>query len=138
MPSSSLARSLTSEKPFFSIRLRASPMVKLLAPFAGAGALALVVATAWLLFPEAVAAASRSLPAVVPLPLAVSAGRTAGSAGGMGAVVVGAPPAVPDPWVVCPRLVPPANRSPAAAERDRLHAIPPRCFHRRNWSRTLT
>jgi hypothetical protein len=45
------------EKPFFSIRLRASPRVKLFDPFAGRGALSPVVATAWLLLPDATGAA---------------------------------------------------------------------------------
>src|SRR5579875_1457499 len=61
------------------MRVWAWPLVKLLCPFAGCGALAFVVATAWLSLPEA--AAVPFVPAVVPV----------AAVPGVGAPVVAAP-----------------------------------------------
>jgi hypothetical protein len=54
MPSASLVRPVTLLKPRSRMWPAACDIVKLLAPFAGIGASACVVATAWLLLPEAV------------------------------------------------------------------------------------
>src|SRR5689334_1294840 len=90
------------------MRLFASPMVKLLAPFAGAGAFALVVATAWLLLPEAAAAPlSRGI-------VAAELPGAPGEGGAAGVAVEGAGPAGRVPCVVCARVIPPVSKLAAA------------------------
>ena len=76
--------------------MRAWPWVKLLCPLAGCGALALVVATAWLLLPEAAA-----VPFAPVVPMVVDP--------------VPVVPMVVDPVPVVPMVVDPVPAAPGAA-----------------------